>query len=427
MTYIIFLRHSCRFDSLTPYRIEESEVNTYDDTSEVNTYDAKRDTCSEYGPSHHKEELPIVLLPSPHNQSVITSDHQGSLAQSQLPKVLTNPPPSPDSPPPPNVPPPVFASRSPPHTSVDVSISASPPDSDTTTQSDLASQESQEDASCRGTEAVQPTDKSTPSEVPAIPSEKPQTQYTNVNLTSPSPPTEPAEHLMDAVAVQDREENKATILTSDTPLPTKNWSKEVRNVETEISVQEIPCNADPHHHASRSSPTISEESDGADTFVPVQASEETPNNGPEMNCSTVTGHANLIPSNNIHSDEHAATLQTRDRKVDEYKAEKMKSATSNQHTPPPPQTEERPERTTTEELNTTEERASVDDSAEPSIYSPDPPSSELNSDNAIQRLSGEVECRPEMPKLDCVVEIDQPKEEDEHDDNNHSRSSDEDL
>ena len=67
----------------------------------------------------------------------------------------------------------------------------------------------------------------------------------------------------------------------------------------------------------------------------------------------MTGHANLIPPNNIHSDEHAATLQTRDRKVDEYKAEKMKSATSNQHTPPPPQIKERPERTTTEELTTT--------------------------------------------------------------------------
>ena len=110
--------------------------------------------------------------------------------------------------------------------------------------------------------------------MPAIPSEKPQTQYTNVNLTSPSPPTEPAEHLMDAVAVQDREENKATILTSDTPLPTTNWSKEVGNVQTERSVQEIPCNADPPHHASRSSPTISEGSDGADIFVPVQASEK---------------------------------------------------------------------------------------------------------------------------------------------------------
>ncbi len=45
----------------------------------------------------------------------------------------------------------------------------------------------------------------------------------------------------------------------------------------------------------------------------------------------------------------------------------------------------------------------------------------------MQRLSGEVECRPEMPKLDYVVEIDQPKEEDEHDDINHSESSDEDL
>ncbi len=28
----------------------------------------------------------------------------------------------------------------------------------------------------------------------------------------------------------------------------------------------------------------------------------------------------------------------------------------------------------------------------------------------LQRLSGEVECRPKMPKLDYVVEIDQPKE-----------------
>ncbi len=146
----------------------------------------------------------------------------------------------------------------------------------------------------------------------------------------------------------------------------------------------------------------------------------------------MTGHANLIPPNNIHSDEHAATVQTRDRKVDEYKAEKMKSATSNQHTPPP-QTKERPERTTTEEHNTTEERTTteelttINDSAEPSIYSPDPPSSEPNNDDAIQRLSGEVECRPEMPKLDYVMEIDQPIEEDEHDDNNYSRSSDEDL
>ena len=107
-------------------------------------------THSEHSSLHNNEELPLIptLPPSPHNQSVITSDHQGSLAQSQLPTLLTNPPPSPDSPPPPNVPPPVFASRSPPHTSVDVPISASPPDSDTTTQSDLASQESQKDASC---------------------------------------------------------------------------------------------------------------------------------------------------------------------------------------------------------------------------------------------------------------------------------------
>ncbi len=45
--------------------------------------------------------------------------------------------------------------------------------------------------------------------------------------------------------------------------------------------------------------------------------------------------------------------------------------------------------------------------------------------DAIQRLSGEVECRPEMPKLDCVMEIDQSKEEeDEHDNNNYSKSSD---
>ncbi len=164
---------------------------------------------------------------------------------------LTNPPPSPDSPPPPNVPPPVFASRCPPYTSVDVS-STSPPDSNTITQSDSASRESQEDMSYRDMEAVQPTDKLTPYEVPAIPSEEPQT-HTNVNLTSPSPPTEPAEHLMDAVAVQDREENKATILKSDTLLPTKNWSEKVRNVKIERSVQEIRCNADPHHHASQSS------------------------------------------------------------------------------------------------------------------------------------------------------------------------------
>ncbi len=250
--------------------------------------------------------------------------------------------------------------------------------------------------SCRDTEAVQPTDKLTPSEVPAIPSEEPQT-HTNVNLTStPSPPTEPAEHLMDAVAVQDREENKATILKSDTLLPTKNWSEKVRNVKIERSVQKIRCNADPHHHASQSSLAVSEKSDEAD-------------NGPEINRSTVTGHANLIPSNNSHSDEHAATLQKRDRKVDEYKT-------------PPPQTEERPEHTTTEELTT------IDDSAEPFVFAPDPPSSKLNSDDTIQRLSGEVECQPEMPKLDCVMEIDQPKEEkDKHDDNNHSRSSDEDL
>ncbi len=120
----------------------------------------------------------------------------------------------------------------------------------------------------------------------------PQTPYTNVNLTStPFPPTEPAEHiehLMDAVAVQDREEDKATILTSDTPLPTTHWSKGVRNVETERSIQEIPTNANLPHLASRSSPTVSEESDGADTFVPIQASQETPNNGPESNHSTVS-------------------------------------------------------------------------------------------------------------------------------------------
>ena len=282
----------------------------------------------------------------------------------------------------------------------------------------------------RDTEAVQPADKLTPSEVPAIPLEEPQTQYTNVNLTStPSPTTEAAEHLMDAVAVhvQDREENKATILTSDTPLPTTNWSKEVRNVETEKSVQEIPCNADPPHHASQSSPTISEESDGADIFVPVQASEETPNNGPEINHSTVTGHANLIPPNNIHSDEHASTLQKRDRKVDEYKAEKMKSVTSNQHTPPP-QTEERPERTTILRNLLPLRNVPLLMILQSHLFflQTHAPSSEPNDDDAIQRLSGEVERRPEMPKLDYVVEIDQPKE-DEHDDNNHSESSDEDL
>ncbi len=311
------------------------------------------------------------------------------------------------SPPPPSVPQPLFASRVPPYTSVNDPIpTTSPPDSDTiiTTQSDSSSQRSQEDASCGDTQAVQTTDKLAPSEVPAIPSEEPQTPYTNVNLTStPSPPTEPAEHiehLMDAVAVQDREEDKATILTSDTPLPTTHWSKGVRNVETERSVQEIPTNANPpHHHASRSSPTVSEESDGADTCAPIQASLETPN-GPESNRSTVTGRVNLIPSNNIHSDEHAATFQTRDRKVDEYKAEKMKAATSNQHTPPT-LLEERPEGTTPEERTTT------DDSAEPSVLSQGEPSSEPNNDNddAIPRLSNEVECQSEMPKLDCVVEI----------------------
>ncbi len=55
-------------------------------------------------------------------------------------------------------------------------------------------------------------------------------------------------------------------------------------------------------------PTVSEGSDGADTFVSVQASEETPNDGPKITHSTVTSHANLIPSNNIHSDKHTATL-----------------------------------------------------------------------------------------------------------------------
>ncbi len=390
--------------------------------------DIPENTHSEHSSLHHNEELPSAptLPPSPHTQSVITSDHQGSLAQSQLPYVLTSPPSSPVSPPPPNVPPPLFASRGPPHTSVDVPIpTTSPPDNDTTTtQSDSSSQRSQEDASCGDTQGVQTTDKLAPSEVPAIPSEEPQTPYTNVNLTStPSPPTEPVEHiehLMDAVAVQDREKDKATILTSDTLLPTTHWSKEVRNVETERSIQEIPTNANPPHLASRSSPTVSEESDGADTFVPIQASQETPNKGPESNHSTVTGHVNLIPSNNIHSDEHAATFQTRDRKVDEYKAEKMEAAIFRPHTPPP-LLEERPEVTTPEELTTT------DDSAEPSVLSQGEPSSEPNNDNddAIPRLSNEVECQSEMPKLDCVVEIDQPKEkEDEH---NDSRSSDEDL
>ena len=251
-------------------------------------------------------------------------------------------------------------------------------------------------------EAVQTTDKLAPSEMPAITSGEPRTQYTNVNLTpTPSPPTEPAEHiehLMDAVVVQD------TILTSDTPLPTTHWSKDVRNVEveTERSVQEIPTNANPPHLASRSSPTVSEKSDGADTFVPIQASQETPNNGPESNHSTVTGHVNLIPSNKIHSDEHAATFQTRDKKVDEYKSEKVEAATFR----PPPLLEERPELTTPEERTTTE------DSAEPSVLSQGEPSSEPNNDNddAIPRLSNEVECQSEMPKVDCVVEIDQPKE-----------------
>ncbi len=347
--------------------------------------------------------------------------------------MLTSPPSSPVSPPPPNVPQPLFATRVPPYTSVDVPIpTTSPPDSDTiTTQSDSSSQRSQEDASCGDTQGVQTTDELAPSEVPAIPSEKPQTPYTNVNLTpTPSPPTEPAEHiehLMDAVAVQDREKDKATILTSDTPLPTTHWSKEVRNVETERSVQEIPTNANPPHHTSRFSPIVSEESDGADIFAPIQASQGTPNKGPESNHSTVTGHVNPIPSKNIHSDEHAATFQTRDRKVDEYKAEKMEAATFRPHTPP--LLEERPEVTTPEELTTLEERTTpeerttTEDSAEPSVLSQGEPNND--NDDAIQRLSNEVECQSEMPKLDCVVEIDQPKEkEDEH---NDSRSSDEDL